>query len=285
MYELFDLNEAILFGESGRLLYVSLFKFERDWNGMRHSHDFTELFFCVGGKGSFSVRDQSISVEAGDFMIVNPTREHGESSTASAPLEYVVLGFSHINVLFHDAASGYYKGSFRSQSSLIRPLLTALIQEVSGKPDSYQAASNSILTLLFILLIRQSHFQLEPSAPALQPDQPSDHKISWIRQYIDDNFTKTVNLDLLASKIGLTKYSIIRSFNRAYGISPINYLLERRFAEARFLLRTTDNTVRQIAESLGFGSANYFSQCFQKKEGITPTQYREQARRHPSDSV
>ena len=69
MYELFDLKEAIRFGDCSQLLYVSPFKFERDWNGMRHSHECTEIFFCIGGKGSFAIEKEVFSVSPYDCLL------------------------------------------------------------------------------------------------------------------------------------------------------------------------------------------------------------------------
>jgi len=48
--------------------------------------------------------------------------------------------------------------------------------------------------------------------------------------------------------------------------------------ESRFLLRKTDHSLSLIAEILGFSSLSYFSQCFRRVEGISPTEYRKQIR-------
>ena len=85
-----------------------------------------------------------------------------------------------------------------------------------------------------------------------------------------------MNLDLLAGKVGLNKFSLVRRFKSVYGCSPINYLLDRKFQEAKFLLLTTENSVKQIATALGFSSANYFTQAFQQHVGVSPTEYRRQ---------
>ena len=82
MYELFNLKEAIHFGNSSQLLYISSLKFERDWNGMQHSHECTEIFFCLNGKGSFHIGGDTLSVTPYDFIIIAPGMKHAESSTS-----------------------------------------------------------------------------------------------------------------------------------------------------------------------------------------------------------
>lgn len=279
MYDLFDLQDAIVLGDHCKLTYVTQFKFERDWNGMRHSHKSAELFFCTNGQGKFFIRDTVLIVNPLDFIIIPPMVEHAEASTAFAPLEYIVLGISGTDVLFDNAAAGYYKGNFSRYSSLILPLLTSLVEELAEKPNGHTYICSNMVNILIMLIKRMSTFKFSYATPS---DCPTNQNITWIKQYIDENFTSDISLELLANKIGLNKYGIIRGFKRIYGTSPIRYMIDRRFHEAEFLLQTTENTIQQISESLGFSSSNYFTQCFQKKEGITPTQYREQCRRKQS---
>ena len=85
-----------------------------------------------------------------------------------------------------------------------------------------------------------------------------------------------MNLDQLAQIASLNKYHLSHIFTRDYGISPINYLLSLRIRESRMLLRSTDHTLAQIAQLVGFSSPSYFSQSFRKATGISPAQYRKQ---------
>lgn len=278
MYELFNLKDVIHFGDSSQLLYISPFKFERDWHGMRHSHECTEIFFCLSGTGSFYIEDNTFTVAPYDFIIVNPGIEHAESSTCASPLEYIVLGLSDIAFLFEDNMTGFHMGNFKEYAPFIQPLLTALIDEVDKQPKQYANAASGILNLLMIYLHRISSLQISPHTPQ-KPPVPANRSAAWIKQYLDNNFTKDVNLELLAEKFHLNKYTIIHNFRKFYKTTPINYILDRRFQEAAFLLETTENTIRQISESLGFSSYSYFTQRFQKRFGMTPTQYRKQTRR------
>lgn len=60
------------------------------------------------------------------------------------------------------------------------------------------------------------------------------------------------------------------------GHSPIEYLLNKRLKEAEKLLGTTDLSITQIAEIVGFGSSSYFSQFFKKNKNMSPREYRTQ---------
>ena len=273
MYELFNLKEAIHFGNSSQLLYISSLKFERDWNGMQHSHECTEIFFCLNGKGSFHIGGDTLSVTPYDFIIIAPGMKHAESSTSVSPLEYVVLGLSNLSFLLENETTGFHVGTFKEYTSFIPSLLTALITEVNNQPEQYQEVASNLLNLLLLYLKRISNLEISQKKTN-SSSVPANQSSAWIKQYLDNNFTKDVNLDVLAEKFYLNKYTIIHNFRKFYGTTPINYRLDRQFKEALFLLETTENTIRQISESLGFSSYNYFTQCFQKRFHMTPTEYR-----------
>jgi two-component system response regulator YesN len=59
------------------------------------------------------------------------------------------------------------------------------------------------------------------------------------------------------------------------GVNFIDYLTERRMAEARRLLADTTESVTTIASRTGFGSPSYFQRVFKRREGLTPLEYRE----------
>mgnify|MGYP001660399087 CR=1 FL=1 len=93
----------------------------------------------------------------------------------------------------------------------------------------------------------------------------------------EDNASETT-LEELAELVHVNKYHLVHTFSTDYGLSPIQYLISRRIEEGKNLLRTTDYSIAQIASFSGFSSQSYFAQTFQKSMGMSPTQYRRQAR-------
>jgi transcriptional regulator GlxA family with amidase domain len=56
--------------------------------------------------------------------------------------------------------------------------------------------------------------------------------------------------------------------------TPYDYLLERRFAQAKSLLQSTNLLIKEIAFRCGFTDEHYFSDLFKRKCGTTPREYR-----------
>src|SRR5829696_8041352 len=95
------------------------------------------------------------------------------------------------------------------------------------------------------------------------------------RDHIDRNYCEPLDLDGLARVAGVSKYHFARSFEAAYGESPIRYLTRRRIERAQDLLRSANLTVTEICMAVGFSSLGSFSTRFSALVGESPTQYRD----------
>lgn len=81
-------------------------------------------------------------------------------------------------------------------------------------------------------------------------------------------------LEALAKRAGISMTYFRRLFKEEYGVSPKQYLLEKRFAYAAALLDAGYYTVAEVALHSGFADAKYFSVQFRKRMGCSPSRYR-----------
>ena len=95
------------------------------------------------------------------------------------------------------------------------------------------------------------------------------------RDHMDRHYELPLNLDALASVAGDSKYHFVRSFETAYGETPIRYLTRRRIERAQDLLRHANLTVTEICMLVGFASLGSFSSRFTQLVGESPTAYRD----------
>ena len=273
MYEFFELQGCT--SDSGtELLYTSYFHDNNRWNGTAHTHGFWEVFFCLEGSCEFFVWDDSFIIHEGDFVIVNPGVEHWENNLGC---KWVVVAFNGPQFPFANTTRGYTSGNFHDKTEYVLQLALSLIDEAKQKLAGYQTACSHIFELLMLQINRSRSLPSHDFGEAnkIRPAEAKRNSITQIMQYIENNYTKNLNIETLARKIGLNKYSLIREFKQTYGVSPMEHLLRCRFREAKFLLSTTDLSISQIGQGVGFSSGNYFSQCFTKREGMTPTAYRQ----------
>ncbi|HZB50350.1 MAG TPA: AraC family transcriptional regulator [Mycobacteriales bacterium] len=94
------------------------------------------------------------------------------------------------------------------------------------------------------------------------------------RDHIDRHYAGPLDLDALARVAGVSKHHFVRSFEAAYGETPIRYLTRRRIERAQDLLRTANLTVTEVCMLVGFASLGSFSSRFAQLVGESPTAYR-----------
>jgi transcriptional regulator GlxA family with amidase domain len=94
------------------------------------------------------------------------------------------------------------------------------------------------------------------------------------RDHIDRHYRMRLDLDGLALIAGLPKFNFIRSFEAAYGLTPIRYLIHRRIERAQDLLRTTNLPVTDVCMLVGYASLGSFSSRFTEVTGESPSAYR-----------
>lgn len=92
--------------------------------------------------------------------------------------------------------------------------------------------------------------------------------------YIDENLDGHLNVSTIAAQLHVSKYYLCHIFKEKTGMTLSEYTLEKRIAEAKQLLSSTDKSISEIAMDLGFSSFSYFCSVFKKRTSTTPANYR-----------
>lgn len=106
--------------------------------------------------------------------------------------------------------------------------------------------------------------------------------IQEICYYIMHHLTEPDKLTIqhLSKKIGYTEYYFSHKFKKETGFSVNSFILQEKIKQAKFLLTGTNLSIQEISDSLAFSNRSYFSSCFQKQVGVSPTEYRKQPAKH-----
>jgi AraC-like DNA-binding protein len=93
-------------------------------------------------------------------------------------------------------------------------------------------------------------------------------------EFINRHYARPLTVAALARRARLSPFHFIRAFRAATGLTPHQYLRERRLERARHLLSTTTMPVTEICQSVGFTSLGSFSNLFRRATGQSPVAYR-----------
>lgn len=146
----------------------------------------------------------------------------------------------------------------------------------AGQPGS-RAAVARLIDLLFVQLVRA------------WMSSADDGEVSWLRALHDPIVAEALALlhqqpqrdwtvDALAKESHVSRAALTRRFAKLVGEPPVSYLTRWRMDLAAKRLRTTDDPVAVIANSVGYTSEYAFSRAFSRARGQPPGRYRTRAR-------
>ncbi|WP_297096615.1 nickel-binding protein [uncultured Draconibacterium sp.] len=98
--------------------------------------------------------------------------------------------------------------------------------------------------------------------------------ITSLMDYMEKHWKNhDLHASMLENHLGCSKSQIYRKMKALIGESPNSFIKAYRLNRAKQLLRSKSGNISEIAFDTGFGSPSYFSKCFQKEYGITPSDF------------
>lgn len=102
----------------------------------------------------------------------------------------------------------------------------------------------------------------------------TDSRMRLLDEFIDAGLDQPLGVSAMAQLLGLSEGYFIRAFKIATGKSPHGYLIDRRLAKARALIRDSSATLAQIAHACGFSSQAHMTTTFKQRLGVSPARLR-----------
>jgi AraC-like DNA-binding protein len=93
---------------------------------------------------------------------------------------------------------------------------------------------------------------------------------------LDTQYSSPLHINAVAAQVGVSTAHLHTLFKAHLGITPYQYLLQRRLQEARHLLASGDQLVKEISYACGFQDVVNFCRCFKARYGMTPATFRAQ---------
>lgn len=221
-----------------------------------HAHGVWELVLYTRGPGHAWSGERQIPFEEGTLVANPPGIPHRE---------HAARGYSNIAMLVHDCRLDR-RAALVARDPEHRPLLALmelLDREFHLKRRAWEATCEELLGVLLHYI----------AAFEKAPDGPSD--VSRLENLLIDNIhNPDFSVEEALSGPGRSRFHFMRVFKKATGLSPMQYLLERRVRYASNLLKTTSLAVEEVGRQAGFEDPYYFSRLFRKKAGVSPMAFR-----------
>ena len=117
--------------------------------------------------------------------------------------------------------------------------------------------------------------EIEKIRNKMYSNQGQIQAIIAVRNYIDCNYAIDLNLNLLSKTQGISKYHLLRLFKKYYGLTPRQYLIDKRIQQSKKHLKN-GMSVTATCFAVGFESVGSFSTLFKTKTGNSPSEYQKE---------
>jgi DNA-binding response OmpR family regulator len=142
------------------------------------------------------------------------------------------------------------------------------------KPFSLELLNVQIENLLRSRnLLRKSYIEKPFTTTSTLAASPVDNIfIKKLNEFIEENLTNTeLSVEMIAGEMNLSSSSLYRKVKGLSGLSPVDFIRIARLKKAILLLQSGEKRINEIAFMVGFSSPAYFSTCFQKQYGKSPS--------------
>jgi AraC-like DNA-binding protein len=283
-----------LLKESFVLLHVDHVSLGPKWNYANVLSPYYRMYYIDGGQGLINSQKKTWSLEPG-FMYLIPSFTLCNLRCSGRLSQYFVHFFEDTAdgiSLFHNSHTVFRVSASDMDIAGFKRLLqinpfrkinrsdNPNVYEKQAYYQEYEQLNNTQPYELFletqgILLQLVSKFlplkTQEPTDPCTIPSNVVD-----LLGYIRLNLGKPLSVNGLAKMVSLHPDYLSRLFVKLTGQRPLSYIHNKRIERAQHLIVTTDMSLTQISETMGFDNVQHFSKVFKKVTSLTPGRYRDQ---------
>lgn len=243
----------------GRFYYAPGYSLERN------SFDSVLIMLVTKGVCHIEIGGSAMTATTGQIVLIDCYQPHKY---------YTDTGWDALWVHFDGiAAMEYYKMGTASFGNVItlkdnytfEKYMTRIYEIFhTGSPVKEPLVSKYLINILSELLLNTIE------VPSSHLQSGLEDTIAYINEHLNENLT----LEALAKHTSLSPYYFTRVFKKETGYTPHEYIILSRMNSAKFLLKNTSLSIKEIAFCTGSTSESSFCTAFKQREGMTPSAYR-----------
>lgn len=236
----------------------------------RAEHDSFLLLYTRSGCGTVRSGTTSIQLPAGRAVLLDCHSFHEYYSISDCwEFLWVHMRGTAVHTFFHMLYPQDIFSIAVQDSAALEQSICTLQEQMQHNDMMSSVTGSATLHEILNLLIGSSLIQEQEKKSRQQSDA-----VSHVIAFIHSHYSEAVTLDDMLKDVPVSRYHFIRSFKRITGSTPYHYLLSCRITAAKNLLRSTEQSVSEIADCCGFSNPSSFIAHFRSFTGQKPLQYR-----------
>lgn len=257
------------------------------WCISRHTHSSFEFHFVYEGSCKVKLDKSEFIARKGEFYLTAPGVFHEQSRFENnnytefsincdiTPNDDCDFDGSALLTTLLEAPCCSVKDKYNAIGYFYKSLIEADEQRIGC-----YSSIKSLTTLILISAARAFNDTAVSNQTIPLKITGDDYRLKQINQYIEDNLAVSITTKDLSHQLYLSERQINRIITHCTGKSTKAYINSMKMSKAKILLRESDYSIKEIAQSLGFSSEYYFNQFFKRLDGYPPGFFRKNVRNH-----
>ena len=247
---------------------------------VEHAHQqFNMLFMLDGAETAFRTGTLDLPLDPSSVILFNPWVPHLKLANEGEPtmILSLVIEQSWIDRVLE--ARGLRSGLvFPNILEHMTPAVQLAAQRLAGAIsrglcDSVEDREQPLMELIDAVV---AAYIAPEAAAVVTGGRPIDFRIRKALLYIHDHAHENPRIDEIARMVGLSRSHFFEQFRRCVGASPRHYIDHIRMSAAMRWLSTSERSLVEVADELGFGAHSNFTRFFAQHMAVSPSEYRRQ---------
>lgn len=262
-------------------------------SGRLHFHNCLEIGICHSHGGNMEFYGEPFPFQEGDVTVIPRNVPHTTYSNTGTESRWSYLFFDP-HALFQGLLPGTWKNydlsiyAFKGYKHILHRkdypgiyrIMLNIIRELEEQRPNYQISVRGLLLSLYIDLYRIQSAETGIAPPSGKNEASIEQENSLViapaLEYIEDNYMQQFSIEYLADLCHWSPTHFRRVFHDIIGTSPLDFVNNTRIMKSCMLLRSTEESILDISEMVGFHSVSSYNRYFTKIMQMTPREYRKQ---------
>lgn len=259
-------KNSIIIEEMNRMnmniLEMTYARLGEDWNGEACRAPYTRVYYIEEGRGEIYCGDKRILLIPGNIYLIPSETEFRYSCD-----RFLSKLYYHINILRTDN----YDLFAEYNECIVLENRKKDIEQAMQLWKKKDIASAMLLKTQLYSIVNDAIMQKDI---CLGDIEKYSEVINRTMRFIDRNLNCALTAERIAEGVSAATGTLQKWFRQEVGMSLGKYVNECLMFRAEKMLRTQKVTIREISEQLGFCDQFYFTRCFTRRYGVSPTEYR-----------
>lgn len=250
-----------------------------------HSHPQWELSHVIYGGGTRTIGNRREQIAKGEVILLPPNIPHVWQFDPSVTDNDGCI--ANITIFFEDSTLdglaslvpelGNSINKIRTQTEAISYSGTTLENIVSTLYAMRDKTAEARIPEMFRLLTVISDTSCSRSVGCNNTLSRTERRMERIRTFCACNFARNISLEEIARYAGMSKSAFCTFMKRHAGFTFSEYMKVLRLNRAVERIKNTDESIAEIAFSVGFSNVTYFNRLFRTRYGCTPKTMRHES--------